>query len=163
LVIVRPGFRELDPGHLAMLGTSIVFAISYLVAKILSDDVPPAVIVAMLSASVTIGLVPLTIPVWVMPDGYVLLVLFCVACFATIGHFLMTMAFREAPITVTQPVTYLQLVWAVALGALFFAEPVDLWVIFGGSIILAAVSFITWREAVLKRRPVTPVSSETKY
>jgi drug/metabolite transporter (DMT)-like permease len=89
--------------------------------------------------------------------------MFCVACFATIGHFLMTMAFREAPITVTQPVTYLQLVWAVALGALFFAEPVDLWVIFGGSIILAAVSFITWREAVLKRRPVTPVSNETKY
>lgn len=162
LVIVRPGFRALEPGHLAMLATSVFFAISYLTAKILADEVPATLIVATLSVSATIGLVPLAWPVWVTPDGYALLVLFGVACAATLGHFLMTLAFREAPITVTQPVTYLQLVWAVALGALVFAEPVDLWVIFGGSIILAAVSFITWREAVLKRRPLTPVSTATK-
>ncbi len=36
LVILRPGLRELDSGHLAMLGTSLFFAISYLIAKRLS-------------------------------------------------------------------------------------------------------------------------------
>ena len=55
------------------------------------------------------------------------------------------------------------LVWLGIGGpAHFFAEPVDVWVILGGSLILAAVSFITWREAVLKRRPITPPSPATK-
>jgi len=54
------------------------------------------------------------------------------------------------------------LVWAVLLGAIVFGEPVDIWVVFGGVVILASVTFITWREAVMKRRPVTPVVHETK-
>ncbi|MEL6888759.1 MAG: EamA family transporter, partial [Pseudomonadota bacterium] len=73
-----------------------------------------------------------------------------------------TMAFAAAPVTVTQPVTFLQLVWAVLLGALVFAEPVDGWVIFGGVLILGAVTYITWREAVLNRRSITPPSPATK-
>ena len=75
-----------------------------------------------------------------------------VACFATAGHYTMTLAFAAAPLTVTQPVTFLQLVWAVLLGALVFDEGFDGWVILGGTIIMAAVSFITWREAVARRR-----------
>jgi len=62
---------------------------------------------------------------------------------------------------VTQPVTFLQLVWAVTLGAVVFGEAVDGWVIFGGAVIMASVSFITWREAVAKRK-VTPVANATK-
>jgi len=44
---------------------------------------------------------------------------------------------------------------------MFFAEPADIWVILGGGLIISAVSFITWREAMLKRR-VTPVVNEPK-
>ena len=73
----------------------------------------------------------------------------------------MTLAFAAAPLTVTQPVTFLQLVWAVTLGAVVFGEAVDGWVIFGGAVIMASVSFITWREAVARRK-VTPVTHETK-
>jgi drug/metabolite transporter (DMT)-like permease len=64
----------------------------------------------------------------------------------------MTLAFRAAPLTVTQPVTFLQLVWATTLGAVVFAEPVDMFVILGGGMIIASVSHIAWREAVLRRR-----------
>jgi drug/metabolite transporter (DMT)-like permease len=88
--------------------------------------------------------------------------LFLVACFATAGHFTMTLAFQAAPVTVTQPVTFLQLVWAVSLGALVFGEPVDGWVVLGGAVIMGAVSFITWREHRLKRRALTPVDLATK-
>ena len=69
----------------------------------------------------------------------------------------MTLAFRAAPLAVTQPVTFLQLVWAVLLGALVFGEGVDLFVILGGTVIVGAVSFISWREEVLKRRITPPV------
>ncbi|WP_223274683.1 DMT family transporter [Tateyamaria sp. syn59] len=161
-VILRPGFREVAPGHIAMLFCAVSFAGSYLLAKIMADEAKPAVVVAMLSIVVTICLAPFAAANWVWPTGAELGLLFLVACFATAGHYTMTMAFAAAPVTVTQPVTFLQLVWAVLLGVLVFAEPVDIWVILGGALILAAVSFITWREAVLKRRPITPPSPATK-
>ncbi|MEO9685391.1 MAG: DMT family transporter [Tateyamaria sp.] len=161
-VILRPGFREVEPGHVAMLFCAVAFAGSYLLAKIMADEVKPAVVVFMLSIFVTIGLAPFALANWVTPSWGDLGLLFAVASFATAGHFTMTMAFAAAPVTVTQPITFLQLVWAVALGALVFSEPVDIWVILGGGLILASVTFITWREAVLKRRPVTPTVTATK-
>ncbi len=161
-IILRPGFREVSSGHLAMLVTAIVFAGSYLTAKIMAGEVKPTVVVAMLSIFVPIGLAPFAIAVWVTPSLNDLMLLFCVASFATAGHYTMTLAFAAAPVTVTQPITFLQLVWAVLLGAIVFGEPVDIWVVFGGVVILASVTFITWREAVMKRSPVTPVVHETK-
>ena len=161
-IILRPGFREVSSGHLAMLVTAIVFAGSYLTAKIMAGEVKPTVVVAMLSIFVPIWLAPFAIAVWVTPSLNDLMLLFCVASFATAGHYTMTLAFAAAPVTVTQPITFLQLVWAVLLGAIVFGEPVDIWVVFGGVVILASVTFITWREAVMKRRPVTPVVHETK-
>lgn len=156
LIILRPGFRELSPGHIAMLGTALFFGASYLLAKLLSGETSPVVIVGMLSVTVTIGLAPFAAAVWVTPTVSQVGWMFVVACLATAGHYTMTLAFAAAPVAVTQPVTFLQLLWSVLLGALFFAEPVDGWVVLGGCVILASVSFITWREAVIRRRPVTP-------
>lgn len=161
LIILRPGFREVEAGHIAMLGTALMFAAGYLIAKQLSGEVSAAVVVGMLSITVTIGLAPFAYAVWVPVSGTTVAWLFLVACFATAGHFSMTLAFAAAPLTVTQPVTFLQLVWAVILGAGFFAEPVDHWVVLGGAVIMASVSFITWREALAKRR-VTPTPLQTK-
>ena len=144
-----------------MLIAAVVFAGSYLLAKILADEMRPAIVVCMLSIFVTIGLAPFAVPVWIQPTGMELLLLTGVAFFATTGHYTMTLALAAAPVTVTQPVTFLQLIWATALGAVFFAEPLDIWVILGGFIILGSVVFITWREAMLKRQ-ITPISNATK-
>jgi drug/metabolite transporter (DMT)-like permease len=155
LVILRPGLRELNAGHLAMVFTAMAFAAGYMITKRLSGEVSAAVIVGMLSITVTIGLAPFAWAVWVPVTGVQMLWLFAVACFATAGHYTMTLAFAAAPLTVTQPVTFLQLVWSVILGAAVFGEGVDPWVILGGVIIVASVSFISWREA-RARRVVTP-------
>lgn len=160
-IILRPGFREISEGHLAMLIAAIVFAGSYLLAKVLADEAKPGIVVGMLSIFVTLGLAPMAIPVWIAPTWEELGILFLVAIFATSGHYTMTLAFAAAPVTVTQPITFLQLVWATALGAVAFAEPVDIWVIIGGFVILGSVTFITWREAMLKRE-ITPNSNATK-
>ncbi len=152
LVILRPGFRELSPGHIAMLFTAVGFAGSYLIAKIMADEVSPTIVVAWLSIMVTIGLAPFAAMVWVTPTLAQVGWTFLIACFATAGHYSMTFAFRAAPVTVTQPVTFLQLVWAVLLGVLVFDEGLDAWVILGGCLIVSAVVFITWREALLKRQ-----------
>lgn len=162
LIILRPGFRELSPGHFAMLAAALFFGASYLLAKLLSGQLGAPVIVGMLSIVVTLGLLPFAIAVWQTPTPAQVGWMFVVACLATAGHYTMTLAFAAAPVTVTQPVTFLQLLWSVILGAVFFAEPVDLWVVAGGTVILGSVTFITWREAVVKRRRVTPGVLETK-
>ena len=162
LVILRPGFRELSMGHFAMIFTALFFAGGYLVAKIMTDRVDAAVVVGMLSVTVTIGLAPFAFAVWITPTWEQIFWLFLVACFATAGHYTMTLAFAAAPLTVTQPVTFLQLVWATTMGAVVFGEAVDPYVIFGGAIIIGSISFITWREAVLNRRQITPAVPQTK-
>ncbi|RYH95917.1 MAG: EamA family transporter, partial [Acetobacteraceae bacterium] len=42
---------------------------------------------------------------------------------------------------------FLQLIWAALLGALAFGEPVEVWVIAGGALIILAISANTWAEA----------------
>lgn len=151
MVILRPGIRPLTDGHLAMVFTAIFLAFSYLVAKRMADEVPASIVVAMLSIVVTIGLIPFAVAVWRWPTlsetGWMMVV----AILATSGHYTMTRAFAEAPVSVTQPVTFLQLVWSVALGAIVFGEAADGWVIFGGLIIIGATTFIAIREAMLNR------------
>lgn len=156
IIILRPGFREVMPGHLGQLGAAICFGLSYLIAKRMSVLVAPGAIIALLSLMVTIGLAPLAWAVWVPPTLEQVGWLGVVAAFATIGHYTMARAFVAAPLTVTQPVTFLQLVWATLLGWLVFDEAVDPLVLVGGGIIIAAISYMTWREAQLKRRVVTP-------
>ncbi|MBL4627335.1 MAG: DMT family transporter [Roseicyclus sp.] len=151
-VIIRPGFREIDTGHLVMLVAAVAMAGSYFLAKLLSQRVAAEVVVFYLSLIVPVLLAPLAWVVWV-PVGWADLgwLLLC-AFFATIGHYTMTLAFRAAPLAVTQPVMFLQLIWATLLGVFVFSEPVDGFVVLGGTMIIAAISFITWREAVLARR-----------
>ncbi|MFX0541400.1 DMT family transporter [Roseovarius sp. S4756] len=162
VIILRPGLREVGPGHMAMLVTAISFGASYLLAKLATDEASPVVVVAMLSLTVTVGLAPFAALHWVTPTLLELVTLFGVAVLATAGHYTMMLAFRAAPLAVTQPMTFLQLVWAVLLGALVFDEAVDPYVVLGGLVIVGSVSFITWREAILKRRAITPHSTATK-
>ena len=161
LVILRPGFRTLDPGHFSMLGTGVAMGASYLIMKILSGELPAALVVMMMSLTVTLGLTPFALAVWVTPDLSDLVVLVAIAFLATAGHYSMTLAFAAAPLSVTQPVTFLQLVWSVMVGAIFFGEPVDPFVIAGGTLVIGAVSYMTWREAMLRKK-VTPAVNQPK-
>ncbi|WP_432449459.1 DMT family transporter [Aliiroseovarius marinus] len=161
MVVLRPGLRELGSGHLAMVFAAIFLGASYLLAKRLSRDASAAQVVAMMSVTVTIGLAPIAWTVWQPVNLEQLGWMVLVAFFATAGHYAMSRAFAEAPVSVTQPVAFLQIIWAAAIGALLFGEPVDLWVMIGAGMIMASVTYITWRETVLKRR-VTPNPNEPK-
>ncbi len=157
-IILRPGLRELGAGQLAQLGAACCFAGSYLFAKRLSAVAGAGTIVAMMSLTVTVGLLPVALITWVPVSAAQLGWLALVAVFATAGHYFMSRAFAVAPLSVTQPVTFLQLLWATLLGALAFGEGVDIWVLVGGLVIMAAISYITWREAALRRRGATPAT-----
>lgn len=146
LIVLRPGAQAVTSGHLSQICAAISFAGSYLFAKRLSALVPASTVVALLSLTVTIGLLPLALWVWVPVAPLHIAGLAVVAFLATAGHYMMTRAFRVAPMTVTQPVTFLNLVWAALAGSLIFAEPVDFWVLLGGGLILSAISWVTFAE-----------------
>lgn len=150
LVILRPGLRDITPAHLSQLMAALCFAGSYLLAKGLAARMSAGAVVAMMSASVTLGLAPLAALRWQPPALDHLAWLGLAAAGATAAHYCMTRAFALAPMALTQPVTFLQLLWAAALGALAFGEPIDPYVILGGAIIIAAISYITWREQRLR-------------
>lgn len=162
LVILRPGFAEISIGQLAMLAAAPFFTLSYLMTKSLTGRTDSQTIVAMLTLFCTLFLFPMALIEWRQPTLEELAWLFLTACFATFGHYAMTKALAAAPISVTQPITFLQLVWAAALGIVMFGEPLDPFVLLGGMIIVAAATFISHREAKANARIVTPPSSATK-
>lgn len=162
LIVLRPGFRQLDPGHLSQIGASIAFGASYLVTKQLSGKVSATVVVAIMSLTVSVGLAPIAIAFWVPPTLSQVMWLGVVAVLATAGHYTMTRAFAAAPLTVTQPVIFLQLIWASLVGAFIFHEPLDGWVILGGAIMIGAISYITWREGRIRTGTRTPLVNATK-
>jgi drug/metabolite transporter (DMT)-like permease len=153
LLVLRPGLREITPGHLAQIAATLFFSVSYLYAKRLSILAPASVVVALLSVTVAIGLLPIAILVWQPVSGVELAWLAASAAVATLGHYTMTRAFRAAPLAVTQPVVFVQILLASLLGMVAFGEPMDAFVILGGAIIVGAISVNTWAEARRDRGP----------
>lgn len=163
MIILRPGFQELVTGQIAQLCAAPLFAASFLLAKKFTDDAEPGMIVAMLSLFCTLTLLPGAIWHWQDPTWAEVGWLGLTALFATAGHYALTKAFECAPITVTQPVQFLQLVWATVLGVLLFGEAVDPYVLIGGGVIIASATYISHREARLARANRTPPATATKF
>lgn len=162
LIILRPGFAEVSAGHLAQLGAAPLFAVSYLIAKRLTVRQDPTLIVAMLSLFCTLALLPAAIMHWTWPSLHAVAWLAVTAALATAGHYAMTRALRAAPLTVTQPIGFLQLVWASALGILLFREPLDPFVLLGGGVVVGAATVIARREALAARRARAAPAPDTQ-
>ncbi len=162
VIILRPGLHEISAGQLAQLGAAPLFAASYLMAKSFTSNEDSGVIVAMLSLFCTLTLLPMAVWNWRAPSWEEIGWLSLTAMVATAGHYTLTRAFQAAPITVTQPVQFLQLVWATLLGMAVFGEPLDAYVLVGGGVIVASATYISHREAVLARRSRTPPAPATK-
>ncbi len=152
LVILRPGFNTIEAGSLAQLFAALFFAGSFLLAKRMTEKESSADILVMLSVFCTLALLPGAIYYWREPTLLEVAWLGLVAVFATTGHYAITRAIAAAPLTVTQPLSFLQLVWAIAVGYWMFDEVPDNWVIAGALIIVGAVSYLTHREAQAARR-----------
>ena len=164
LIILRPGFHSIEAGSLAQLVAALFFAASFLLAKRMTQSESSGDILVMLSIFCTLALMPGAIYYWREPTLSEIGWLALVAVFATAGHYAITRAIAAAPLTVTQPLSFLQLIWAIVFGYWLFDEVPDTWVIVGGLVIVAAVSYLAHREARAARlrklqtttTPVTP-------
>ncbi len=152
LIILRPGLITIDNGSMAQLIAAPCFAISFLLTKRLTQTENSGDILVMLSIFCTLTLLPGALLMWRTPTLIELFWLLIVAVGATFGHYALTRSIAVAPLTVTQPFSFLQLVWAIIFGYLLFGEIPDLWVFIGGAIIVGAISYMTHREAVAARQ-----------
>jgi len=162
LIILRPGLQEVSLGQLAQLTAAPLFAISFLIAKQLTKHVSADVIVAMLSVMCTLVLLPGALIDWQTPTLKEVFWLAVTAGFATFGHFAVTKALQAAPISVTQPISFLQLVWATLMGIVLFGEAIDPFVLLGGGIIVISATYISHRETRGAKKRITPLVNETK-
>ncbi|MEX2520347.1 MAG: DMT family transporter [Paracoccaceae bacterium] len=156
-IILRPGFQEIGAGQWAQICAAPLFAVSFIFAKLLTNSARPGEIVVMLSLGATLTLAPFAFAQWVTPSLHDVLWLSLVAVIATTGHYTLTKAYQCAPITVTQPVTFLQIVWATMVGAVFFGEAVDIFIVIGSAIIVGSAWYIAQREMRMRGRAASPV------
>jgi drug/metabolite transporter (DMT)-like permease len=151
LVILRPGFGDVDPAALIVVFSSLCWAGALLTVKRLSTTDSVVCIVTWNSVLLTVFSLPIAIPVWVTPSTEQLLWLGLIGVLATAGHLAMTSAFKASDATVVFPVDYTRLLWASVIGYLAFGEIPDAWTWVGGTIIFASTTYIAYREAALRR------------
>lgn len=152
MIVLRPGVAVIDIGAVAMLIAAPLFAMSTVLAKIVTRTDSAVTTVAWLSLIVTLTLLPPALYYWRTPTWEEVGWLSLVAALATLGHICMTQAFKVAELTAIQPVNFLQLVWASLAGYYVFAEEPVIWVWIGGAVIVASATYIAHREAVAQRR-----------
>jgi drug/metabolite transporter (DMT)-like permease len=83
--------------------------------------------------------------------GRIWLILFALGCFGGMGQLLMTASLRFAPVPVIVPFDYVQLLWAVLLGWLLFADRPAQSTWAGAAVIVGSGLYTLYREHRLGR------------
>ena len=133
--------------YLWMLAATPLFAASFLITKALTRRDTPEVIVAWQSLTVSAFTLPLALWVWQWPStgGWALAV--AGGLLGSLGHVLLTHAYRVADISAATGVKFLDLVWAVLLGWAVFAEWPTAFTLAGAAVILLSTTWIARVEA----------------
>lgn len=152
LVVLRPGFAELNLGHIAALASSSFFALSLIVARRIGNSETGSTLLISLMAALLIVSGPALPAVYVSSTLSDLAMLAGLGLLMGLGHLGLIQALRLAPSNVVAPFHYSQIVWAVIFGLLLFGDRPSAWVIAGSTIIIASGLYILWRETVRRRQ-----------
>jgi drug/metabolite transporter (DMT)-like permease len=126
LIVVRPGFRELSIGHLSAILCALLAASANTILRVISNSEKQISIIAIngVYQLVVCGTL-MIIAGFTVPD---LMQLARLATIGIIGGFAQILIIRAVAITPAShigPTQYVQILWAVALGAIFFNETPD--------------------------------------
>lgn len=148
LVIIRPGTEAFQMGALLPLLGAACWAGAAIVTKLISGIERLATTLAY-SALVGLGVLTAMVPfVWVTPSWSELGLALAMGTLSTAGQALVVLAYRHASASVIAPFSYVQLIWAGALGFVVFGALPDAWTITGAGIIAASGLYTAYRERV---------------
>lgn len=125
LLVVRPGFQSLLPGHAAAIGTALAGAVSLLALRVVSRTERQVTLLGTMMVGSLVLNGAITLFVFEMPTATEILLLALCGTLAGLGHLVMTAATRHAEASRIGPAQYSQILWAVVLGSLIFDELPD--------------------------------------
>ncbi|UOM36208.1 DMT family transporter [Acuticoccus sp. I52.16.1] len=88
----------------------------------------------------------LTMPTWIMPTWYDLLGLVVIGVSGGVGQLLLTQAYQHAEASLIAPFEYTSMIWVVLFGYFIFDEVPSVYVLIGGTIVVASGIFVILRE-----------------
>ena len=151
LVMLRPGIIEMNIGVYMVLFTSIVWSFIIIITKFLSKNDSPITILTYQYSLVTFFSFFIVIFFWETPSSIIFLYTFLAALSGTILHIALIYSYKLVDLTLTQPFTFLSLIWASLFGYNVFGEEPDIFTWLGATIIFSGVLIIFYRESYLKK------------
>lgn len=151
LIMLRPGFIEINVGTYMVLSSCIMWSLVIIISKSLTKDEGPMKIMIYQYSFMTIFTFFIALFFWETPSNLTLIYLFASAICGTIFHFVLNYSYKLADLSVTQPITFLGLIWGSLFGYYVFDENPDFLNWIGGVIIFSGVLIITFRESYLKK------------
>lgn len=142
LLVVRPGFRELQLGHLAAFCVAFLAAVTITLMRSLADEKQTTMLGVLVCYTLVVNGLAALATGFAFPGWKTLAILFAIGACTAGGNRLQLMAARLGPINLIAPTHYSQMLWAVLIGALFFAEYPD-WISIAGLSIVAGSGLLT--------------------
>ena len=151
LVVIRPGFVELNFASLAALGTGILYGFYLIITRKLSTSDNP-LLTLLMTGMVGAILVSAIIPFyWVKPSLNQWSLMAGIGVFACIGHLFLILSLKYADASKLAPLGYTEIITNILISYYFFHELPDNWTYLGLFIIVLSGLYISRREYLLTR------------
>ena len=156
LVISKPGFDNLNLYYIYPVIFTLGFAgVSIFIRKLTLVGEPVYLIAFYFSlCSAIFGLFTLPFGGWIMPNEYDLALLILIGLFGSVANLLLTKSYQLAEVSLTTPLKYLSLVFAIIFGFYLFNEIPTIYTLTGAGLIVVSSAIIFVREHQLKK-PIT--------
>ena len=151
LVIIRPGFVEISIGVYMVLFSALLWSINIIITKKISKDDSAITILAYQSIFMSLLSFFIVLFFWEMPSLKTFIYLILAAMCGTVLHLALNHAFKLVDVSMTQPYSFLNLVFASIIGYFVFNETPDLYTWVGALIIFIGVLIISYREMKLDK------------
>ena len=146
LVVIRPGFVEINFASIAALITGFMYGFYLIITRKLSSSDNP-LLTLLLTGVVGAIIISLVMPiVWVQPSLKQWSLMAAVGIFACIGHFFLILSLKYADASKLAPFSYFEIVTNIIIGYYFFGDFPDNWTFLGLFIIISAGVYIYRRE-----------------
>ncbi len=151
LIILRPGFIEINIGVYMVLASALLWSCVIIITKFMSKNDSAMTILTFQYTFVTLFTLPLAIIYWNNPSFISLIYTLLAAIVGTILHLCINNAYKLSDLSIIQPVWFTQLVFASFLGFIIFGSLPDFFTWIGAILVFISVLIITYRENYLKK------------
>ena len=150
MVVIRPGFVEINLASLAALGTGVMYGFYLIITRKLSSSDNP-LLTLLLTGVVGAIIISFVMPfVWIKPTLNQWSMMAAIGIFACVGHLFIILSLKYADASKLAPFSYFEIVTNIIIGYYFFSDFPDKWTFLGLFIIILSGIYISRRENIVK-------------